>query len=137
MCSTVKVFIVSAILARRRTVSGLLEKRIHYTKADILDWAPATPAHMADGMTVEQLCAAAVSHSDNTATKLLIAELGGPEETEKFVRSIGDSTTNIDRTEPDLDIPDGDKDTSIPEQLVSNLRTLVLGDALDQGGATS
>ncbi len=134
MCSTVKVFIVSAILTRRRTEPGLLEKRIHYTNADILDWAPVTPAHIADGMTVEELCAAAVSHSDNTAANLLIAELGGPEETEKFVRSIGDSTTNTDRTETDLDIPDGDKDTSTPEQLVSNLRTLVLGDALDREG---
>ncbi|MGH3727083.1 MAG: class A beta-lactamase [Mycobacterium sp.] len=137
MCSTVKVLIVSAILHRRHSEPGLLDKQIRYTQAEVLEWAPETSKHVATGMTVSQLCEAAIRYSDNTAANLLIAELGGPKETEKFVRGFGDSVTNTDRTEAALnsvDVVDGDKDTSTPQQMATDLRTLVLADGLDPQG---
>ncbi|OHT87911.1 MAB family class A beta-lactamase [Mycobacteroides saopaulense] len=134
MCSTVKTFIVSAILHRRRSVPGLLDQRIQYTQADLLEWAPITSQHVAEGMTVSELCDATIRYSDNTGANLLIAQLGGPKETEKFVRGLGDNVSRMDRTEDQLNIPDGDLDTSTPQQLVTNLRRLVLDEGLDAQG---
>lgn len=134
MCSTVKTFIVSAILHRRLSEPGLLDKRIQYTQADIMEWAPIASQHVAEGMTVSELCDATIRYSDNTGANLLIAELGGPKETEKYVRSLGDNVSRMDRLEEQLNIPDGDLDTSTPLQLVTNLRRLVLDEGLDGPG---
>ncbi|AKC39378.1 class A beta-lactamase [Mycolicibacterium phlei] len=134
MCSTVKTFIVSAILHRRLSEPGLLDKRIQYTQSDLLEWAPVTSQHVAEGMTVSELCDATLRYSDNTGANLLIAQLGGPKQTEKFVRSLGDNVSRMDRTEDQLNIPDGDLDTSTPQQLVTNLRRLVLDEGLDAQG---
>ncbi|QCH24332.1 MAB family class A beta-lactamase [Mycobacteroides salmoniphilum] len=134
MCSTVKTFIVSAILHRRLSEPGLLDKRIQYTQSDVLEWAPVTSQHVAEGMTVSELCDATIRYSDNTGANLLIAQLGGPKQTEKFVRSLGDNVSRMDRTEDQLNIPDGDLDTSTPQQLVTNLRRLVIDEGLDSQG---
>lgn len=134
MCSTVKTFIVSAILHRRLSEPGLLDKRIQYTPSDLQEWAPIASQHVAEGMTVSELCDATIRYSDNTGANLLIAELGGPKETEKYVRSLGDNVSRMDRLEEQLNIPDGDLDTSTPLQLVTNLRRLVLDEGLDGPG---
>ncbi|OHT82143.1 class A beta-lactamase [Mycobacteroides chelonae] len=134
MCSTVKTFIVSAILHRRLSEPGLLDKRIQYAQSDLMEWAPITSQHVAEGMTVSELCDATLRYSDNTGANLLIAQLGGPKQTEKFVRSLGDNVSRMDRTEDQLNIPDGDLDTSTPQQLVTNLRRLVLDEGLDAQG---
>lgn len=134
MCSTVKTFIVSAILHRRLSEPGLLDKRIQYAQSDLLEWAPVTSQHVAEGMTVSELCDATLRYSDNTGANLLIAQLGGPKQTEKFVRSLGDNVSRMDRTEDQLNVPDGDLDSSTPQQLVTNLRRLVLDEGLDAQG---
>lgn len=134
MCSTVKTFIVSAILHRRLSEPGLLDKRIQYTQADIMEWAPIASQHVGEGMTIAELCDATIRYSDNTGANLLIAELGGPKETEKYVRSLGDNVSRMDRLEEDLNIPDGDLDTSTPLQLATNLRRLALDEGLDAQG---
>jgi beta-lactamase class A len=134
MCSTVKTFIAATVLHRRLTEAGLLDRTIHYTPADILEWAPVTATHLYDGMTVAQLCEAMITQSDNTAANLLIATLGGPAVTQEFVRTLGDNISRMDRTETALNYPDGDKDTSTPAQLVSTLTRVALGDGLDPHG---
>ncbi|MGL5444865.1 MAG: serine hydrolase, partial [[Mycobacterium] stephanolepidis] len=72
MCSTVKTFIVSAILHRRLSEPGLLDKRIQYAQSDLMEWAPITSQHVAEGMTVSELCDATLRYSDNTGANLLI-----------------------------------------------------------------
>ncbi len=134
MCSTVKTFIVSAVLHRRLSEPGLLDKQIHYAQSDIMEWAPVASQHLAEGMTVSELCDATIRYSDNTGANLLISLLGGPKQTEKFVRSLGDNVSRMDRTEEQLNVPDGDLDTSTPLQLVTNLRRLVLDQGLDPQG---
>ncbi|OHU18836.1 class A beta-lactamase [Mycobacteroides franklinii] len=134
MCSTVKTFIVSAILHRRLSEPGLLDKRIQYRQADVMEWAPIASQHVGEGMTIAELCDATIRYSDNTGANLLIAELGGPKETEKYVRSLGDNVSRMDRLEEDLNIPDGDLDTSTPLQLATNLRRLALDEGLDAQG---
>ena len=94
-----------------------------------------TSQHVAEGMTVAALCDAAITVSDNTAANLLVRLLGGPPAVTAFARTLGDDVTRVDRIEPDLNVtaPGDQRDTSTPAQMANNLRTLVLGDALDDG----
>jgi beta-lactamase class A len=97
---------------------------------DLLEVSPVTTRNIASGMTVEALCAAAVIYSDNTAANLLFGVVGGPAGLTAFWRSIGDDTSRLDRSEPALNVPDGDKDTTTPIAMLGNLKTILLGDAL-------
>ena len=136
MCSTAKVLIVAAVLARARTEPGLLERTVRYTRADLLEYAPTTERFVGVGMTVGALCEAAIVVSDNTAANLLTGIVGGPAATTAYVRTLGDTTTRLDRLEPDLNetAPGDERDTSTPAAMAADLRALVLGDALDPAG---
>lgn len=136
MCSTAKVLIVAAVLERARTEPDLLERTIRYTRADLLEYAPTTERFVDTGMTVAALCEAAIVVSDNTAANLLTGVLGGPAATTAFVRTLGDTTTRLDRLEPELNEtgPGDERDTSTPAAMVADLRRLVLSDALDPAG---
>ncbi|WP_292975450.1 class A beta-lactamase [Mycobacterium sp.] len=132
MCSTAKTLSVAAVLQRSAREPGLLDRLIRYDQADVLEWAPVTSKHVDTGMTVEALCDAAITVSDNTAANLLVRLLGGPPAVTTFARSLGDNVTRVDRLEPDLNVtaPGDIRDTSTPGQMALNLRTLVLGDPL-------
>jgi beta-lactamase class A len=135
LCSTGKTLTVAAVLQRSEADPALLDRVITYSQADVLDYAPVTSLHVADGMTVAALCDAAITISDNTAANLLVGLLGGPPAVTAFARSLGDNITRIDRIEPDLNVtsPGDLRDTSTPAQMATNLRALVLGDALAPG----
>jgi beta-lactamase class A len=83
-------------------------------------------------MTIGDLCAAAVSLSDNTAANLLLPLIGGPAGLTAFVRRLGDTVTRFDRTEPTLNTNiDGDeKDTTTPEAMSNLLRMVFTGSVL-------
>jgi beta-lactamase class A len=136
MCSTFKVLAASAIVRLRGERPGLLDQVVHYTKAQLVEGAPVTGKHLADGMTVSALCQAAIDHSDNTAANLLLGILGGPPAVTAFARTLGDPLTRLDRPEPELnDVPPGEpRDTSTPALMAADLRALTLGDALDPAG---
>jgi beta-lactamase class A len=132
MCSTFKVLAVSAVLHRVDQGQAHLDRRIHYTQAQVLHWAPVTSKHVDVGMTVRGLCAAAITVSDNTAANLLLASLGGPAAVTAYARSLGDSRTRLDRTEPSLNsaIPGDPRDTTTPAASAEDLHRLLLGNAL-------
>lgn len=136
MCSTHKALAASAILRLRNQQPGLLDKVIRYDQSQLLPHAPVTSQHVADGMTVSALCAAALVQSDNTAANLLVQVLGGPSAVTAFVRTLADQVTRLDRTEPDLNVgaPGDERDTSTPAQMATDLRALALGDVLDPAG---
>jgi len=92
--------------------------------------SPATSKNVARGMTIAELCEAAVLYSDNGAANTLLAALGGPEAMTAYWRSIGDKITRLDDIELKLNIPDGEHNTTTPFAMLSNLKTLLLGDAL-------
>src|SRR5215472_9484291 len=103
MCSTFKWVLAAAILARVERAQFSLDERVSYGPPELLDYAPSTRQHVAEGsMTVGALAEAAVTLSDNTAANLLLAKSGGPAAFTEFVRSLGDSVTRLDRTEPAL-----------------------------------
>ncbi len=133
MCSTFKVLAVAAVLARVDQRKEQLDRRIVVGKDDLLSYAPVTRQHVgALGMTVSELCQAAITVSDNTAANLLLASLGGPAELTAFMRALGDPVTRLDRFEPDLNIgrPGDVRDTTTPSAMLGSLKKLLLGEAL-------
>jgi beta-lactamase class A len=133
MCSTFKVLAAAAILHRDSPAE--LGKRVTYSRADLVPPSPVTAAHLASGLTVGQLCQAAVSNSDSTAANLLLAELGGPADVTGYARSLADSVTRLDRTEPALNegTPGDDRDTTTPAAIGADFEAIVTGTALTPG----
>ncbi|SAK76550.1 beta-lactamase precursor [Caballeronia arationis] len=131
-CSTFKVLLASAILTRSAHEDGLLDQRIRYTQSDLVNYSPVSEKHVADGMTVAELCAAAIQYSDNSAANLLIRLLGGPPAVTAFARSIGDDEFRLDRMETELNtaIPGDLRDTTTPAAMARSLQRLALGNAL-------
>jgi beta-lactamase class A len=130
MCSSFKLSLAAAVLRRAEAGQEKLDRIIHYQKSDLLAVSPATTRNLSTGMTVEALCQAAVVYSDNTAATLLIASIGGPQGVTNFWRSLGDRTSRLDRIEPALNVPDGDKDTTTPSAILGDLKAMLLDDAL-------
>ncbi len=129
--STFKVMAVSAILKQSMTNSNLLQQKMTYTKQELVYWSPITEKHLADGMTISELCAAAIIFSDNTAINLLMKKLGGLEAVTAFARSIGDSTFRLGNWEAELNSNPSDlQDTSTPEAMGKSLQQLALGNTL-------
>ncbi|MGX1854362.1 class A beta-lactamase [Streptomyces sp. NPDC055299] len=132
LCSVFKTLAVGAVLRDLDHHGETLARRIHYTRADLIANSPVTAAHLATGMTVAELCAAAVQRSDNTAANLLLRELGGPTAVTDFARSLGDRATRLDRWEPDLNSaePWRRTDTTTPAAIGRTFARLLVGDAL-------
>ncbi len=133
MCSTFKFLLVAFILKRVDTGTEKLSRRISYSQGDLLEYAPATRAHLAQGwMTVGELCAAAVELSDNTAADLLLEQVGGPAGLTRFIRSLGNRVTRLDRTEPTLNTAlSGDpRDTTSPMAMVDSMSKILVGNFL-------
>jgi beta-lactamase class A len=130
MCSSFKLSLAAAVLARADAGKEKLDRVIRYQKSELLEVSPATSANLATGMRVDALCQAAVIASDNTAANLLLASLGGPAGVTAFWRSLGDESSRLDRIEPLLNLPDGERDTTTPCAMLGNLKTMLLDDAL-------
>jgi len=133
LLSTFKVLAAAAVLRSARTCDpGLLDRLVRFTAADLVPNSPITEQHVADGMTVAELCAAALDYSDNTAGNLLLRRLGGPGGVTRYVRGIGDPVTRLDRWETDLNIwsPAEVRDTTTASAMGRNLHALTLGTAL-------
>jgi beta-lactamase class A len=131
-CSTFKVMLSGAILARSARDASYLQQRVRYAQTDLVNYSPVTEKHVGEGMTVSELCAAAIQYSDNTAANLLTKLLGGPGVVTAFARSIGDRKFRLDRWETELNscIPGDPRDTSTPAAMARSMRALALGDAL-------
>lgn len=133
MCSTFKLLAVSDLLHRADEGREHLDRWIKFGERDLLECAPVTRAHVGQGgMTLGALAAAAAQWSDNTAANLLLAQLGGPAGVTAYVRTLGDSITRLDRTEPSANtcIPGDPRDTTSPAAMLGDMRVLLLGHAL-------
>jgi beta-lactamase class A len=134
MCSTFKALAAAVVLSRVDQKKEQLDRRVIFARKDLVPWSPATEKRVGGaGMTVAELCDAAVTLSDNTAANLLLASFGGPAAFTAFVRSLGDEVTRLDRIEPalnDRDHPGDVRDTTTASAMLENLRKLVLGDVL-------
>ncbi|GLQ91291.1 class A beta-lactamase [Dyella acidisoli] len=135
MCSTFKMLLASAVLSRVDHGKEQLDRRLVFNKDALLEYAPITSQHVGPpGMTIAELCGAAVSLSDNTAANVLLAHLGGPSVVTDFARQLGDPITRLDRIEPELNRPTPDhvSDTTTPSAMLANLQKLMLSNVLSE-----
>lgn len=135
MCSTFKALAAAFVLARVDKGEEKLDRRVTFTEKDLVkSGSPVTEAHVgAPGMTVAELCDAAVTRSDNTAGNLLLESFGGPEALTAFCRSLGDEVSRLDRTETELnyhDGPDDIRDTTSAGAMLETLRKLLFTEVL-------
>jgi beta-lactamase class A len=140
MCSTFKLLVVGAILHNVDLGSERLDRFIGYGKADLLPYSPVLLAHLsAGGLTVEQMCEAAVEYGDNTAANFLLASVGGPAGATSYVRLLGDAVTRVDRNEPSANtcIPGDPRDTTTPLAMLTDLRALTEGGVLSEDSQTA
>ncbi|HDR8173822.1 TPA: class A beta-lactamase [Bacillus thuringiensis] len=128
--STSKSLAAGALL-RQNSIEALDEK-ITYTREDLSNYNPITEKHVDTGMTLKELADASVRYSDSTAHNLILKKLGGPSAFEKILREIGDTVTNSERFEPELNEvnPGETHDTSTPEAIAKTLQSFTLGTAL-------
>ncbi len=133
MCSTFKLLLAAAVLHKIDLGQEKLDRRIAYTRADILPHSPVAEANLAKGsLTIARMAEAAVEDSDNLCANKLIASLGGPPGVTAYIRSLGDTATRLDRTELALNtaVAGDERDTTTPDWMLHDLKVLTLGDAL-------
>lgn len=128
--STFKALAAGAVL--RKHSPDQMNRVVRYAEDDLVDNSPVTEKHVRTGMTLKELCDAAVRYSDNTAANLLFDALGGPKALDAELAGLGDDVTRMERPEPYLSrwVPGEQRDTSTARALAGDLRAYVLGDAL-------
>ena len=133
MCSTHKALSAAAVLAAVDQGKERLDRRIRFAVQDVLPYSPGTKSHAGDeGMTLAEVCEAAVNLSDNTAGNLMLDAISGPAGFTAYLRGLGDEVTRLDRTEPSLNqaLPGDPRDTTSPSAMAADLNRLVVGEAL-------
>ena len=133
LCSTFKLLAAAALLARVDAGRERLDRRIRFEQHDLVTYSPVTQHHVGgDGMALDEICAAAITLSDNTAGNLLLAAIGGPMGLTAYARSLGDPMTRLDRIEPELNeaLPGDERDTTSPTAMAADLHALLIGKAL-------
>jgi beta-lactamase class A len=134
MCSTFKMPLAAHVLRRVDQGREDLNRKVSYGKAALMGNSPITEKHVADGLTVGQLCEAVITRSDNAGANLLLDAVGGPKALTRFLRSLDDQVTRCDRYELELNFGAADdlRDTTTPNAILATWRTLLLDDALSK-----
>lgn len=143
-CSVFKVHLVARILQMAEADDqgeDLLAARLHWTADEELGWSPETRGRGKIGMSVLELCRAAIRSSDNTAANVLLHLAGGPARLTEAARALGDKRFCLADQEPALNqarLPEGAEpgaqpfNTTTPKSLLAFLETVLEGDALGQ-----
>ena len=133
MTSTFKFVAAAFVLARVDRGEESLDRRVSYGRDQLVTYSPVTEKHAGEGgLTVGEICEAAVTLSDNTAGNLLLDGFGGPAGLTAYMRSLGDGVSRLDRRETELNeaTPGDPRDTTTPAAMLGVLRETVLGNAL-------
>ena len=131
VCSTFKLLLVAAVLWRVDHGEARLDRRVVFERDVLLDWSPVTQLNVGQpGMSIRELCQAAMLMSDNTAANLLLDTIGGPAGVTAFARRLGDPHTRLDHKEPLNNESDGEQDTTTPAAMLADMQAILLGDVL-------
>lgn len=126
---------LAALLLQRHAAGAIdADKRVTWTEADMLEYAPFTRERIATGATLRELARATQVTSDNPAANILLRNLGGPAGLTAFWRSIGDEVSRLDRYEPEMNIvpPAEFRDTATPAAMARNVAKIIYGDVLPE-----
>lgn len=132
MCSTFKFLAAALVLQRVDRGLESLDRPVAIDAARLVTYSPATGRHAGGHMTMDRLCEAAVTLSDNGAANLMMESFGGPPGLTRFAHGLGDDVTRLDRIETGLNeaVPGDPRDTTSPAAMVGLMRELLLGRAL-------
>ena len=135
MASTFKVPLAASLLWQVDKGAFPLLHPLAIDRADLLPHSPILEKAIETGvtaLTVRDLCGAAVAYGDNAAANILLKAMGGPDSLTRFMRSIGDETTRLDRLEPDLNsnLPGDERDTTTPYAMVESMLRIFTQDVL-------
>jgi len=132
LCSTFKFLATAFVLMRVDRGQESLNRRVVYSKNDLVTYSPTTEKHVEDGMTIGEVGEAAMVLSDNTAGNLLLDSFGGPAGLTAFMRTLGDTVSRLDRRETELNeaTPGDPRDTTTPLAMLDMLRKIALGNVL-------
>jgi beta-lactamase class A len=125
-CSVFKWILGAAVLQHAEDGRLSLTHKISYTKSDLVPHSPITSENVGKGrMKIEDLVAATIKTSDNTAANLLEPLVGGPAGLQSFVRGWGDTVTRFDRKEPEMsnNTPGDPRDKTSPQAMTRLLQT--------------
>ncbi len=128
--STYQTLAAAAVL-RQRPLS-YLDTVVRYVPEDVNSFSPVTREHIETGLTIRELCDAAVRFGDGTAAGLLMRDIGGPEQLTAYLRSLGDTVSRIDLYEPELGgvAPGDPRGATTPRALAADYQQIVLRAAL-------
>jgi len=134
MASTFKALACGALLARLDNAPAMASATARIEASDLVPYSPVMEKRVGEHVALPDLCAATMITSDNTAANKVLQALGGPPAVNRFVRSLGDTVTRMDRWEPELNegIPGDPRDTTSPAAIASVLEKMVLGNALSE-----
>ena len=135
MASTFKVMLAAALLWQWDRGAFPLSRPLPIARKDLVPTSPAVEVQLAAGaesMTVQDLCKAIVTQSDNAAANILLTAIGGPVTVTEFMRSIGDQVTRLDRIEPELNsnLPGDPRDTTTPRAMADSMLRIFTQDVL-------
>lgn len=133
LSSTFKPLACAALLARVDEGLEQLQRRVFFDAADLVSYSPISEQFTGKaGMSLEDLCAATIAWSDNTAGNLVLEAIGGPAGLTAFLRELGDPLTRLDRWETELNeaLPGDPRDSSTPDTMVRTLQKVLLQERL-------
>jgi len=132
--STFKAFAAAAVLSRVDAGQDRLDRVIRISPDEVVTYSPVTETRLDSGMTLGEICEAALSTSDNTAGNLMLDAIGGPEGFTAFMRQSGDTVSRLDRWETELNeaAPGDPRDTTSPEAAANSLRQFLFGNLLSE-----
>jgi beta-lactamase class A len=141
MCSTFKLPLAAWVLERAAAGGLDADAPLPLGPGDLLNHAPVTgpmvEAAVAAGLphatiSAKDAARAAQTTSDNPAANLLLRQLGGPAAFTAYCRGHGDTTTRLDRYEPEMnEYQAGDpRDTTTPRAMAGLLARLFGPDGL-------
>lgn len=134
MMSTFKTLACANLLNKHDKKEISLHHSTIVQAKDIVSWSPVTKKLIGQSITLHQACEATMIMSDNTAANIILDAINGPHELTRFLRSIGDDITRLDRNEPSLNSAiKGDlRDTSTPQAMVLSLQKILFTDVLSR-----
>jgi beta-lactamase class A len=132
MCSTFKVALAAAVLARIDRRDLLPNHILNFDPTKLLGASRASAQHQDGRISVIEACEGVITVSDNTAANALLDLLGGPTVVTDFFRGLSDQVSRLDRYEMELNAnADGDvRDTTTPDAMLHTLQALLLGNVL-------
>ncbi|MFT5722443.1 MAG: beta-lactamase class A [Motiliproteus sp.] len=132
LMSTFKTLACAKLLSDVEKGKQSFDASVMIVKNTLVPWSPITEKHVDEKFSLKQACSAAMIMSDNTAANIVLDGINGPAELTRFMKTIGDEVTRLDRIEPYLNeakLAD-ERDTTTPNAIVTSLEKLLYGEIL-------